>query len=82
MRDTDERSSVTIDPEVILAARADRVASGAGSDAGRRANERPAYHVAEVPPPTVDTTFRPADADAPHAAGGRSAVATWALRTG
>ncbi len=82
MRDTDQSSSMTIDPEVILAARADRVASGAGSDAGRRAVERPAYHALEVPPPTVDTTFRPADIDSPRSAGGRSAVATWALRTG
>ncbi|WP_407154218.1 hypothetical protein [Bradyrhizobium sp. STM 3557] len=72
-KDTDPHSPV-IDPAVVLAARADRVASGAGSDAARRALEGPT--------PTVDTTFRPSDVDALNPGGGRSSIATWAVRTG
>jgi hypothetical protein len=81
-KETDPHSPVTIDPAVILAARADRVSSAAGTDAARRAPDRQAYHAAEAPAPTVDTTFRPSDVDALRPDGGRSSIATWAVRTG
>jgi hypothetical protein len=80
-KETESHSPVVIDPAVVLAARADRVASGAGSDAGRRAVDRPEYQAAEAPTPRVDATLRPADVDALRS-GGRSSIATWALRTG
>jgi hypothetical protein len=82
MKETDPHSPVTIDPAVILAARADRVGAAAGTDAARRAADRQAYHAAEAPTPTVDATFRPADVDALRLDGGRSSIATWAVRTG
>ena len=82
MKETDPHSQVTIDPAVILAARADRVGSAAGTDATRRAVDRQAYHAAAPPTPTVDAAFRPADVDALRPEGSRSSIATWAVRTG
>jgi hypothetical protein len=77
MKDTDPHSPVVIDPAVVLAARADRVAPGTGSDTARRDHQP-----TEGPTPTVDTTFRPTDVDALRPHGGRSSIATWAVRTG
>jgi len=81
MKDTDPHSPVVIDPAVVLAARADRVAA-AGSDAARRTPDRQAYQAAEASTPALDTTFRAADVDALRPDGGRSSIATWAMRTG
>jgi hypothetical protein len=82
LKETDPQRPVTIDPAVILAARADRVGSAVGADAARRPLDRQAYHAAEAPAPAVDATFRPSDIDALRPDGGRSSIATWAVRTG
>jgi hypothetical protein len=82
IKETDVQSPVTIDPEVVLAARADRVALTAGADAARRPLDRQASHGEQAPTPALDTTFRPADLHGRRPAGGRSSVVTWALRTG
>ena len=90
MKENDPQSAVAIDPEIVLAARSDRVAATAsGADAPGRPHERSAPVVAPqgpnpmaAPTPTIDRVFRPADADIPDLAGRRSSIATWAVRTG
>jgi hypothetical protein len=90
MKETDPRSPVVIDPEIVLAARTDRAASAAiGADAARRAPERPipppsrpAPTPMAAPTPMVDPTFRPTDTHVAVPTSGRGSIATWALRTG
>jgi len=82
IKETDVQSPVTIDPEVVLAARADRAGLTAGADAARRPLDGQASYGEPAPIPALDTTFRPADLHGRRPAAGRSAVVTWALRTG
>lgn len=79
--ETNPQGPVTIDPEVVLAARANRAPSGAGPDAARRPLDRQPSHGAEAPIPSVDIAFRPADLHK-LPAGGRRSMVTWAVRTG
>ena len=86
MKETDPHGPVAIDPEVVLAARPDRVAPPPGtSDAARRSAERQAAerqaYAADAPGLAVDTTFRATDVHALPDTGQRSSIATWAVRT-
>lgn len=74
------QSPIAIDPEVILAARADRIASGGASDAVRRSPERQGYAPASGAPPALDTTFRASHADAMPDKSERSSFGRWVLR--
>lgn len=78
---TDLHDPVLIDPEVVLAARADRMA--AANAEARRLQERSAQPASTEPPPlTVDPTLRTADAgDALSEPAERGAFATWIVRT-
>jgi hypothetical protein len=81
MKETDPHGPVVIDPEVVLATRPDRTTPAAGPDAVRRPADRQsqAYHAAAGP--ALDTTFRATDVNAVRHPGGRSPIATWAVRT-
>src|SRR5690242_13956513 len=68
----DQQSHAAIDPEIVLAARADR----ANAEADRRASPRQP----DLSSPKIDPEFRSAAADL-GAAGQRSRFATWAVRT-
>ena len=81
MKDTDPHGPVVIDPEVVLAARPDRTPPATGPDAVRRPTDRQAQAYHAAPGPALDTTFRATDVNAIRHPGGRSAIATWAVRT-
>ncbi|GLH75164.1 hypothetical protein SSBR45G_00720 [Bradyrhizobium sp. SSBR45G] len=74
-KDSDQQPHAVIDPEIVLAARGDRAAV----DADRRSAQRPP----DVPSPKIDPEFRTqatAGGDL-AAAGGRTTLGTWVLRT-
>jgi hypothetical protein len=83
MKETDPQGPVAIDPEVVLAARADRAAPLGVPDAASRrsAAERQAYRAADAPALAVDPAFRATDVNAARDPGERSSAATWAVRT-
>ncbi|WP_035655175.1 hypothetical protein, partial [Bradyrhizobium sp. STM 3809] len=74
-KDGDQQPHAVIDPEIVLAARADRP----GADADRRSAQRPP----EIPSPKVDPEFRAQTAAGADlaAAGGRTTLGTWVVRT-
>ncbi|WP_315703612.1 MULTISPECIES: hypothetical protein [unclassified Bradyrhizobium] len=78
--DPNQQPKGVIDPEIILAARADRVAAPQGADAARR-SERQGPRPADIPVPAVDTSLRVADTGAEDEPAERTSIATWAVRT-
>jgi hypothetical protein len=89
MKEADSHSAVVIDPEIVLAARADRSAAAIGPEAVRRPAERPAPQMAmtgppalAAPTPTIDPAFRPSDYAATPPLESRSSIGVWVLRTG
>ncbi|MET0675077.1 MAG: hypothetical protein ABW175_04705 [Bradyrhizobium sp.] len=89
MKEADPHDPVLIDPEVVLAARADRAASATGAESARRPADRPAPVITRpgptampAPTPMVDPEFRTASAATASATGRRAPIATWAVRTG
>jgi hypothetical protein len=72
-KDGDQQPHAVIDPEIVLAARADRTAA----DADRRSSQRPP----DVPLPKIDPEYRTQAASSLVGSGERSTVATWAVRT-
>ncbi|CCE07980.1 conserved hypothetical protein [Bradyrhizobium sp. STM 3843] len=79
-QDTTQQPKAVIDPEIILAARADRVSSPQGAEAARRA-ERQGQRPAEIPVPAVDTRLRVTDAGVEDGPAERSSITTWVIRT-
>jgi hypothetical protein len=90
LKETDPHDPVLIDPEIVLAARADRTTSTTAADAARRPADRPAPVIGRpgptpmpAPTPMIDPDLRPANAAAAAAVtGGRAPIGTWAVRTG
>ena len=76
-KDGDQQPHAVIDPDIVLAARADR----SGVEAERRSTQRPP----EVPSPKIDTKIDPEYRTQASAGltvpGERSTFATWAVRT-
>ena len=71
-KDGDAQPHAVIDPEIVLAARADRVTA--------EPDRRPPPRAAEISPPKIDPESRPAAPEA-AASGSRSSVGTWLVRT-
>ncbi|WP_315813684.1 hypothetical protein [Bradyrhizobium sp. SZCCHNR2028] len=72
-KDGDQQPHAMIDPEIVLAARADRTAA----EADRRSSQRPP----DVPLPKIDPDYRTQAASDLAVTGERSTFATWAVRT-
>jgi len=72
-KDGDQQPHAMIDPEIVLAARADRTAA----EADRRSSQRPP----DVALPKIDPEYRSQAPSGLVGSGERSAVATWAVRT-
>ncbi|MGC2778255.1 MAG: hypothetical protein WA418_21730 [Bradyrhizobium sp.] len=72
-KEADQQPHAMIDPEIVLAARADRT----NAESDRRASYRPP----EMPSPKIDPDLRSQAANGLAAAGERSRVGTWIVRT-
>lgn len=72
-KDGDQQPHAVIDPDIVLAARADRPAV----EGERRSTQRPP----EVPSPKIDPEFRTQASGGLVVPGERSTFATWAVRT-
>ncbi|WP_315741146.1 MULTISPECIES: hypothetical protein [unclassified Bradyrhizobium] len=72
-KDGDQQPHAMIDPEIVLAARADRTAA----EADRRSSQRPP----DVPLPKIDPDYRTQATSDLAVTGERSTFATWAVRT-
>ncbi|MGJ5091672.1 hypothetical protein ACQR18_06305 [Bradyrhizobium oligotrophicum] len=72
-KDGDQQPHAVIDPEIVLAARADRTAA----EADRRSSQRPP----DVPSPKIDPDYRTQATSDFAVTGERSTFATWAVRT-
>ncbi|NPU14624.1 hypothetical protein HL666_28020 [Bradyrhizobium sp. 83002] len=72
-KDADQQPHAMIDPDIVLAARADRP----GIEADRRSAQRPP----EVPSPKIDPEFRTQPASGLAEVERRTTVGTWVVRT-
>ncbi|MGJ5179116.1 hypothetical protein ACQR16_12500 [Bradyrhizobium oligotrophicum] len=72
-KDGDQQPHAVIDPDIVLAARADRP----GAEAERRSAQRPP----DVPSPKIDPEFRTQTVSGLAADERRSTVGTWVVRT-
>ncbi|MGJ4889689.1 hypothetical protein ACQR1Y_15920 [Bradyrhizobium sp. HKCCYLRH3099] len=72
-KDSDQQPHAMIDPDIVLAARADR----ATVEGERRSAQRPP----DVPLPKIDPEFRAQASSNPAASRERSTLATWVVRT-
>ena len=82
-KETDPHDIFVIEPDVVLAARADKAPSDLAHDLAHDITSRPsappASTASAASPPRVDTTFRATDVD--NILGDRPATSRWAKRT-